>query len=98
MLNQPRTIPYTFKVFEHEGIVWLYDDSSRDYPCTSEPHIFAEPMYNHDMDEELQVEGSYFTEDMLGVTHTVKGMYPVDMSREEAWNTAREEVQANHPF
>lgn len=44
-LNDPRTIPYAFRVVELDGWVWLYDDSSRTYICSPTPTIFMEPLY-----------------------------------------------------
>lgn len=44
-LNQPRSIPYAFRVCEFDGWVWLYDDSSRTFIASLTPTIFVEPLY-----------------------------------------------------
>jgi hypothetical protein len=44
-MNEPRTLPYAFRVFEFAGGVYLYDDSVRSFPCTAVPHIAAEELY-----------------------------------------------------
>ena len=45
MLNEKRKIPYAFRVAEHEGWAWLFDDSSRTFICSQDPMIWAEPLY-----------------------------------------------------
>lgn len=99
MLNSERTIPYAFRVFESDGIVWLFDDSARDFPCTATPHVYAEPLYALD-DDLLDYDGAYF------LARDVERMetFPVpldaddtapDVAEKEAWDAAREEAQAN---
>lgn len=96
-LNAPRTIPYDFKVFEMEGVVWLFDDSSRHYLCSAQAMIWADTLYwlDDDCDDDL-LDGEYFDPDVVKEAKTVPGEYPFDMSEEEAWQNAREEANANH--
>lgn len=101
-LNQPRTIPYSFKVFEYEGIVWLYDDSSRTYICSAQPSIWAEPCYwiDGECDERLP-EPDYFDSGIPGKCPSAnlradREEYRWDVSESEAWDCAREEAHANH--
>lgn len=98
MLNAPRTIPYSFKVVELEGIVWLFDDSSRWFPCTATPHIYGEPLYSiADSEDDLSwLDVALFTEEIVAKAKQVRGEYPADMSEKDAWEAAREEAHANH--
>lgn len=45
-LNDPRTIPYDFRVLLFNNEVFLYDDSSRTYPCSTTPHVYIEALYS----------------------------------------------------
>ena len=50
-LNKPRPsdLAYAFRTFLREGMVWLYDDSERTYPCTATPHIYGVALYEVDV-------------------------------------------------
>lgn len=100
-LNEPRNIPYDFKVFELDGVVWLFDDSSREYPCTATKHIYAEPLYLKTDDEGRDVsfiEPAYFLErDVEPLkTYKVPVEFGVGEDEREAWDGAREEALANY--
>lgn len=86
-LNAPRQIPYEFHVFEWDGMVWLFDQSERQFPCTAVPHIYAEPLYwvDSECDEPLR-DGGLFLDDYQAP----------DVPDQEAWDAAREEAHANH--
>ena len=100
MLNQKRTIPFDFRVFEMDGIVWLFDESERTYPCTAIPHIYAEPMYfmNGDAESDLP-DGNLFLASSIESRESIK--VPVKIDREdwgderEAWNDAWEKANSN---
>lgn len=64
-LNAPRDQPYDFKVFEMDGVVWLFDDSVRTYICSAQGVIFAEPLYwmNGECDDVLP-DANYFDPDV----------------------------------
>jgi len=106
-LNDPRTQDYNFKVFEDWGWVWLFDDSERTYPCTTRPHIWAEPVYPLCNTEEEQYEaegnppdGGYYLSSAVGQMETIEVLV-VDHTEEcdkTAWDDAREEANANHPI
>lgn len=99
-LNTPRTINYQFKVFEFDGFVWLFDDSARTYLCSSEPTVFAEPLYMLDSVDGMDdlPDPTYFTADRI--------VYPISIQKDEdfasdipeniAWATAREIAHANY--
>lgn len=100
MLNAPRAIPFDFRVFALDGVAWLYDDSSRSYPCTATPHVYAEPLYWLDGDcDEVLPDGALFTASIVEALDTV----PIDMDddvaieteEQAAWDAAREEACAN---
>ena len=100
-LNDPRTISYDFRVFDLDGIAWLVDWSSREYPCTATPHVYCEALYYLDGDCESPLpDGSYFR---AGTTQSLTlhevPLDPDDIAIEvvepEAWDTAREEACAN---
>lgn len=103
-LNAPREIPYEFKVFELDEVVWLFDESSRSFPCTAVPHIYAEPLYwtNQDYDgEPMPLDGSLFrARDVEKLASQSVELWDEDISPDipdqEAWDSAREEAQANH--
>ena len=100
-LNDPRTIPYGFRVFALDGFAWIFDASAREYPCTATPHIYAEPLYSLDGD----CDGFYPDPIYLRTPYVAKlETYAVpgddddnapDVPREEAWDAAREEACAN---
>ena len=106
-LNAPRETPYDFRVFESEGIVWLFDNSSRTYICSQTPNIWAEPLYWSDGEcDEMLPEADYFSVsrgdtlpwDTCGVgnRHEPSGIWDESVSEKEAWDDAREEANANH--
>ncbi len=95
-LNDPRTIPYEFRVFRCDGWIWLYDNSSRSYPCTATPHIYAEALYTDDGRDEPSPDGSLFTaaqvdgfeQAAIDILH-VEDIAP-DVPESAAWDTASE--------
>lgn len=100
-LNDPRAIPYAFRVFALDGVAWLYDDSSRSYPCTATAHIYAEPLYWLDGEcEEVLPDGALFLARDVETFDTL----PLDLDEDDvavetqeqaAWDAAREEACAN---
>ncbi|NBT36216.1 MAG: hypothetical protein EBT03_11910 [Betaproteobacteria bacterium] len=100
-LNDPRTIPYAFRVVEIDGIVWLYDDSERTYICSAVPCIFAEPLYAVN-DEEMELpRGDYWVANDIERRES----FPVPIDPEfsgpqvpykDAWDAAVEAANANH--
>ena len=100
-LNAPRNVDYDFRVFEHEGIVYLYDESAREYPCTAAPHIYAEPLYAQDGSDIDGAEPGLWRVAFRDKTPAMDGSAPVDfvdkaIDEHEAWAEAREEAHANH--
>lgn len=100
-LNAPRTIPFDFRVFELDGIVWLFDDSSREYPCTATPHVYCEPLYCLDDSDLDGLDGGLMLASQVQALETVQ--VPLDsdatapeVSDREAWDAAREEALANY--
>ncbi len=99
-LNAPREIDYDFKVVEFDEWVWLYDDSERTYPCCPTPHVYIETLYwNGDEDEhpDYTPDPGMLTETQLRdlPIESVPGEYPSTMTRQEAWEAAREEACGN---
>lgn len=104
-LNDPRTIPYEFRVFEMYGWAWLYDESERQYPCTATPHIYAEALYpvSEEAVAEFDHYGLYPDEILLSVGRGGLGVedslelmgVDFDVEREEAWGDARENACGN---
>ena len=107
-LNDPRTIPFAFRVVALDGCVWLYDDSSRTYACSSSPLIWAEPLYTLDLDEdddgaELLPDPNYWaasTIEQLDSEPLDLDLDPDDISPDTceryAWDAAREAAHADH--
>jgi len=99
-LNDPRTIPYAFRVVEIDGEVYLYDDSSRTYCCSATPAIFVEHLYG--LTEEWAEDPYYFDPSYFDA-RTIERLEsipvpvdcPADMTEEEAWDAAREEARGN---
>lgn len=100
-LNDPRTIPYQFRVIELEGIVWLYDDSERTFICSATACIFAQPLYAID-DEEMELPGGEY---WVAGDIECRESFPVPLDPEfigpqvpyrEAWDAAVEAANANH--
>lgn len=102
MLNEKRTIPYEFRVFEMDGWAWLYDESERMYLCTSTPHVYAEPVYpmSGEYDDPYPEEALLRASEVESMESFSVEIDPDDadpeMDRAEAWNAAREEANANH--
>jgi len=108
-MNGARELPYEFRVVEVLGWVWLYDNSSRTYCCTSTPSVFAEPLYPIEAEEtedswEYPLDSAYF-EVSRSCEEGLLGSLPVEMdsewtaqdvSEKDAWDAAREEAQGNH--
>ena len=105
MLNAPRTIPYEFRVVAFDGLVWLYDNSSRTYICDQVPKILLEPLYSlepdHDDGAMYGVNSDYFCardiEKLPYVAVPVRNAedYAADVSERDAWDTARVEANSN---
>jgi len=101
-LNAARNIPYSFRVVELDGIVWLYDDSERTYICSSTPCLFMEPLYWVDGEcEDNLPEPSYWEARAIEALES----FPVPLDSEsvgasvpykEAWETASQEASANY--
>ena len=102
-LNEPRFIPYEFRVFEFDGLVWLYDASERTYPCTATPHIYAEPLYcNMPEHAESGCDCSAFGEGALFQERDVDAFksfavctIAASVPEREAWDDAREDANGN---
>lgn len=107
-LNEPRKIPYDFRVFEQEGVAWLFDDSERQYPCTATPHVYAEPLYYTDRepssngcDDPLPDPCLFLASDVARREHEKIDNLDADdvcpaADPQEAWDAARDEACANH--
>jgi len=104
-LNDPRTIPYKFRVFEYEHIAWLVDLSEHQFPCTATPHVYCEPLYYLDDDgrcEDVMPDAGLFTLDHMHalVLHELDWLDPgwttAETDETDAWDVAREEANANH--
>ncbi len=98
-LNQARTVPYDFRVFERDGAVWLFDNSCRTYICSSEPTIWAEPLYWVDGEcDDILHDSGYFAARAIDVENCPKIELDVGMDapEKETWDDAREEAHANH--
>ena len=99
-LNAPRDLPFAFRVVAFDGVAWLYDDSSRTYPCTATPHIYMEPLYaiGHE-DVYLPDAGLFRACDIESrPSHEVpldSEYTAIDAAPVSAWDAAREEAQAN---
>jgi len=101
-LNAPREIPYAFHVVAFDGEACLVDDSSRSYPCTAVPHVYFEPLYVLEPDDdedifELREPGLLLQRDY---DHLPREPLLLDLGAEvsegEAWDEAREAAHANH--
>lgn len=95
-LNAPRAIPYDFRVFEMDEAVWLVDDSTRTYICSSTPVIWVEPLYwlDGERDEPLP-EPNYYAVEVAAEAISLGMKIGPDVSEKEAWNDAREEACGN---
>lgn len=100
-LNDPRTIPYSFRVVEMEGVVWLYDDSERTYICSQVPCIFAEPLYALDEGVEELPGGDYWQ--AKDIENRESFPVPVDpeytgplVPYQDAWDAAYQAATSNH--
>ena len=101
-LNDPRTQLYAFKIFEANGVVHLFDDSTRDYLCSAEACIWVEPIYWVDGEcENVLPETGYWS--ARKVARLVVLTVPlhdddigIGVPEEMAWDAAREEAHANH--
>jgi hypothetical protein len=98
-LNDPRTIPYNFRVFAFDGWCWLYDDSERTYICSATPMIYAESLYPLGDDDDAydyRPDPDYFgASDIERMESFEIGTAPEDEDRESAWDDAREEANGN---
>jgi hypothetical protein len=102
-LNAPRTIPYEFRVFALDDVAWLFDESSRTYPCTATPHVYAEPLYWLDGEcDELLPDAALFGASAVEALTTapIDGLdqdgVSIETEESVAWDAAREEANANH--
>jgi hypothetical protein len=103
-LNEPRSIPYAFRVVEIDDIVWLYDDSERTHLCSAQKSIWAEPLYSTGEDTDGLVDGidpAYFDartiEALVSMPVRLDDEYTgPQVSETEAWDAAREAAHANH--
>ena len=100
-LNEPRTIPYDFKVVEIDDEVYLYDDSSRTYCCSVTPAIFVEHLYGLTeewAEDPYYLDGSYFDARVIEKLESISVPVecPADMDEQEAWEAARDEAKGNH--
>ncbi len=105
-MNEPRTQAYNFRAFIRDGWAWLIDDSTRHYPCTARPHIWAEPLYPTDCETEEAFheamyavpDGGYYlaseVEQMRCVSVMVLDHH--EQAEREAWDEAHEEATSNH--
>lgn len=102
MLNAPREIPYAFRVLEIDGIVWLFDSSEYTYCCSSTPTYFLEPVYWADGEcDEILPDCGYWSAHWVDAQESIPvPLHPSDIAPDvdvfDAWDTAREEVHANH--
>jgi hypothetical protein len=97
-MNEPRTIPYAFRVVEIDGLVWLYDDSERTYICSQIPMVYCEALGAVDSDDESYYpDADYFaaSEVTRHPWREVPVTLGVDVTHDEAWDVAREEATAN---
>ena len=102
MLNQPRTIPYQFRVFQVDDIAWLTDMSEVTYPCTATPHLYCEALYTlSDSDDYYLPDPSLFLERDVAsralhevTLHTDDELPETDSKT--AWDAAREAANQNH--
>ena len=103
-LNAPRTVPYAFHVVEIDDWAWLFDDSERTYVCSAQPMIWAEPLYSVDCRRECDRDHEYPDPGYFAESAKT-GAVPIpidpddsapDVPRDQAWDAAREEAQANH--
>jgi hypothetical protein len=99
-LNAPREIPYDFRVTEKDGWAWLFDDSSRTYACSATPLIYCEALYAVDEDDDWDgtyPDPGYWAASDIDVKSAPK--VPVSCAhgvpRQDAWDLASEEAQAN---
>ena len=99
-LNAARELPYDFRVFELDGLVWLVDWSERTYPCSTRPHCFCEAIYDLDGEDYDHDPAYLLSSELEGLElielHLDPDDVAPDMDEREAWDTAREEAHANH--
>ena len=98
-LNAPREIAYDFRVIEKDGWVWLFDNSSRTYPCSATAHIYCAPLYAVDAGDDwdgLYPDSGLWRAADIDTENAprVPVECPFDMDRQEAWDTATAEAQA----
>ncbi len=92
---------FEFYVFEWQGVVWLYDDNERTHICSSQPTIYAYPMYGqtqHDQDSLDHLEPTYFSPELVAMENPMFVLSVDEEDAEQAWEQAMEEVSANHPI
>ncbi len=98
-LNEPRTIPYDFRVIAWEGVAWLLDNSTRTYICSAEPMAYIEPLYwlDNECDEILPEETYIPIRDLPNDNDMPKvyGEWGAEVEEKEAWDEARESACAN---
>jgi len=96
-LNEPRKIPFDFRVVEFDGYVWLYDNSERSYLCSAQPTIWLEPLYEVDGDSEDYPDPCYVDAGAKCFEGSQKVLNAeAEEDPKDAWDSAREEAQANH--
>jgi hypothetical protein len=103
-LNQPRAgLPYDFRAVAFGNAVWLYDNSSRTFCCSTQPAVWLEPLYWLDGEcDDLLPECGYWG--AADVERYESAPVPVadddnwDDCDSDAWDAAREEAHANYPL
>lgn len=92
-LNAPREIPYEFRVFRLDSYVWLFDASSRSFPCTAVPHIYAEPLYG--ICEEICDDPDECTGDCLTLPETSGLFLARDVEKRESFAVELDDEYTN---
>ena len=111
MLNGPREINYSFKLCFWDGWAFLFDDSERTYLCSTQPSIYAVPVWKEGLTP-------WETEDLIGSSPELCYAEPIYLSdqvlsgcsvidvlevdkevhNQEAWCDAHEELVTSDYF
>ena len=93
VLNQKRVDSYDFRIFKMDGVVYLFDKSSRTYPCTSTAHFYCEAIVDEVTGECIDYSGYFKSStveqiDSVQVVLDEEGISP-SVDEQTAWDEAR---------
>lgn len=101
MRNEPREIPYEFRVVAFDNWCWLYDASERTFACSATPLHSLVPLYPlFDPEEWSEPDPILVSVSTIAALDTrpvpLAAEYTAaDVSEDSAWEAAHEEACAN---